>query len=461
MNTVIASVSWEIIEPQEGKFDFTNVDSLILKARAKNLKLVFLWFGTWKNATSGYAPGWVKKDTRRFFRAESKEGVKLNNISSLCKEAITADAKAFAALMKHIRKIDEGIYTVLTIQVENETGVRGQERDYCLKANEAFAKQVPSNLMNFLKKNKEYLIPEFDKIWGNSGYKPEGNWTEVFGTDANLVFMGWHTALFVEKVAEAGKAEYTLPMYANAWLEWDYANNKPGDYPSGGPVAKLIPVWQAAAPHIDMLSPDIYRPDFAASCDLFQRMGNPLFIPETHVSAVSAANVFYAIGQGAICFSPFGIDNTNWFPADSPLGKSYQFLSNLMPYLQKYQGTGKMMGLVGVKGEKKEFELGNYRIFIDFQGNEKPELPGYGIIIALSNDEYLVAGSGITVTFPSKLPKRTEILEAYEWIFKDNAWVKDRRLNGDEISLASDSDTQLKFHYNQLSMKTAKVFSYE
>lgn len=315
--------------------------------------------------------------------------------------------------------------------------------------------------MDFLKKNKEQLIPEMLAIWDKSNFRTEGTWTEIFGSNADLVFMAWNTASYIDKVAAAGKAVYPIPMYANAWL--DQKVSKPGDYPSGGPIAKMVSVWKAAASHIDILAPDIYRPDFANVCNMFHQMSNPLFIPEVLSSLDCSANVFYAIGQSAICFSPFGIDDPKWFLADDPIGKSYQLLLRLMPYLQQYQGTGKMAGLVGAKDEKQEIILGKYKLLINFTGNQNPELPGYGLVIALSDDEFLVAGKGIIVTFLSgkELPKRTEVLAAYELVYKNNIWVKQRRLNGDETGSGSDHNIQLQLTDEQPSVKTAKVFSYQ
>ena len=457
LNTVLASVTWEMIEPEEGKFDFSNVDGLITKARANNLKLVFLWFGTWKNACSSYTPGWVRQDTKRFFRCEYADGIKLDNISSLSAEACKADAKAFSALMKHIKEFDGKIYTVLAMQVENEPGIRGDSRDRCPAANEAFNQNAPVELIDFLKKNKDILIPEMLAVWNNSNFRTEGSWKEIFGDEANQIFMSWNTAGFIDKVAAAGKAEYPLPMYANAWLP-DNDQTRPGEFPSGGPVAKMIPLWQAAASHIDLLAPDIYRSDFAIVCNMFQRMGNPLFIPEASPNPISSANVFYAIGQSAICFSPFGIDKMKWFPADDALGRSYQLLSRLMPYLLKYQGTGKMFGLLGKKGERKEIEMGNYKLIINFEGSTNPELPGFGIVFGLSDDEYLFAGKGFNVSFTSTKTSsaRTEILTAYELVFTDGVWKEQRRLNGDETNHSE----LLKLMDDQLTVKTAKLFTY-
>ena len=70
LNTVLAVVTWELIEPEEGKFDFTLVDGMIEDARRFNMRLVFLWFGSWKNGESSYPPYWVKTDGKRFPLAE-------------------------------------------------------------------------------------------------------------------------------------------------------------------------------------------------------------------------------------------------------------------------------------------------------------------------------------------------------------------------------------------------------
>ena len=57
-NTVEIPVYWENIEPVEGKFDFTAVDALLAGARRYEIKLILLWFATWKNGNMDYAPGW-------------------------------------------------------------------------------------------------------------------------------------------------------------------------------------------------------------------------------------------------------------------------------------------------------------------------------------------------------------------------------------------------------------------
>jgi hypothetical protein len=434
-----------------GKFDFSGVDNLIRNARQHNLKLVFLWFGTWKNACSSYAPAWVRTDTRRFPRSETSAGAKLNNLTCLGAETCNADSRAFASLMKHIREFDSNEHTVLTIQVENESGIRGDSRDRSELANSAFGKAVPESLMNFLMQNREQLMPELKQAWAGSGFKTKGTWAEIFGKEADLTFMAWNTACYIDKVAAAGKKEYPLPMYANSWL--DTEGSVPGDFPSGGPIAKVIPVWKAGAPHLDFLAPDIYRPDFDVVCGLFQRSGNSLFIPEVMPDSVAAAKAFYAIGQGAVCYSPFAIDNQKFYRKNDLLAESYKALSALMPYIEKYQSSGAMA----------ELALGKFRLQVDFTGTENAKLPGYGLVIALSENEYLVAGKGMTVTFLSgpEAPGRTEILSAYDLVYRNRKWIKDRRLNGDETGEGSDHNIQLRFLEDAIGVKTATVFYYE
>ena len=41
LNTVLVPAYWELIEPEEGSFDFTTVDRVIDRARENNLKVIF------------------------------------------------------------------------------------------------------------------------------------------------------------------------------------------------------------------------------------------------------------------------------------------------------------------------------------------------------------------------------------------------------------------------------------
>jgi len=437
-NSAIAPVYWELIEPEEGRFDFRLVEGLIEGARKRGLRLVLLWFGTWKNAHSTYAPAWVKTDLARFPRAQAKPGENSAAISAWSTEACAADARAFAAVMRHVKEVDGDDHTVVMVQVENETGLLGAARDHHPLAEAAFGQQAPQELMDHLVERREaleavLLAPELRGVWEEAGGRERGTWSEVFGEGAAEVFMAWHLGQFVNAVAAAGKAEYPLPMFANAWLV-HYAGQSPGEYPSGGPVAKMMDVWQAAAPAIDVIAPDIYRRDFRQVCAEYARAGNPLLIPEAHVIGASG-NAFYALAEhDAICFAPFAIDGDRDFSA---LGESYEFLGEMLPVVVRHRGTGQMVGIVQEGAEPREVEVGAYRLVIRFNRAEFDAYrPGRGLVIALAPEEFLVAGAGYSVEFRPRAggKRHVEHLSVEEGSFRGGEWIPGRRLNGDELN---------------------------
>ena len=297
LNTVIGTVSWELLEPSEGVFDFSLVDAQIRSARQRNMKLVLIWFATWKNAGSSYVPRWVKADRKRFspmvLKIRSGQGTYAalatmmerqgtGPLSPFGEETLKADAKAFAALMRHIKEVDPQ-HTVIMMQVENEAGSLGDSRDQSSLAEVVWAKSVPAALMNYLNQHKADLVSEMKEVWGRNGYKSGGTWPEVFGTDewSDEIFMAYHVGRFMGEVASAGKAELNIPMYANAWLGPQPGQDLPGKYPSGGPVSRVTDVYRAAAPSLDLLAPDIYVADFKGTCDLYARSGKPVVHPRS------------------------------------------------------------------------------------------------------------------------------------------------------------------------------------
>lgn len=383
LNTVVASASWELVEPIEGKYDFALVDSMILGARKENLKLIVIWFASWKNGMSTYTPAWVKRDTKRFPLVKDESGKTINVLSTLSTEARDADAKAFAALMKHIREIDSKNQTVIGMQVENEIGTLRTKRDFSDVANKAFNGPVPTELMNYLEKNKATIHPGVLEAWSKQGFKKAGTWEEVFGKGVRLeswkdmsylteeLFMAWNYAKYVGKVAAAGKAEYNIPMYVNTWIKQPgTSGHAPGNYPSGGPTPQMIDVWRAGAPAIDFIAPDIYAvSEYKYVCETYSMSGNPLFIPETRGGAEGAARAFFTFGEyNTICFAPFGIDGTGGSNAatDPELLKikdAYKNLKALTPIILKNQGSNNMSGLLLTQTSRTDSViLGGYKI---------------------------------------------------------------------------------------------------
>lgn len=460
-NTVLAVVSWETIEPEEGKFEFRLVDGLIEDARRHNLRLVFLWFGSWKNGMSSYTPMWVKKDYKRFPRVKIEGGETVEVLSTLSTESRDADARAYAALMRHIREVDGDDHTVIMMQVENEVGVLRDSRDRCDAANEAFEANVPDSLMKHLQKNKNNMTAELRAMWGAQGFPTSGSWEEVFGAspETDEAFMAWNYATYIDHVTVAGKAEYDLPMFVNAWLST--SDKKPGHWPSGGPLPQTMDVWLAGGPHIDMLTPDIYQSNFAEWCERYTQLGNPLFIPETRSTG---ANPFYAIGRhDAIGISPFAVDSIS-NPAESDLAKSYAVLDQLAPLILKHQGVNEMTAvLLDEKTQSVDVELGGYQLEISLDGvfGWKAE-KGFGLVISLGNGQFLGAGYGFRVLFSPKTGAGyVGIGPVNEGTFRDGRWIPGRRLNGDETDQGKRWRISGSRRNRGLSIQRTTVYNYE
>ena len=279
LNTVLVPVYWHLIEPQEGRFDFATVDELLRQAREHKMRLVLLWFGSWKNSMSCYAPDWMKLDSKCFPRAADRKGQPQEILSPFSPENCDRDVAAFAALMRHLKEVDGQQHTVIMVQVENEIGMLPTPRDHSPAAENAFNQPVPDELRRFLAVHANELHPQLKYAWSAAGGRSAGKWTDVFGESAagEEIFMAWHFARSTEAVTEAGKKAYTLPMFVNAALI--RPGHQPGQYPSAGPLPHLIDVWRAAAPGIDFVSPDIYFQNFIDWARRYHVPGNPLFIP--------------------------------------------------------------------------------------------------------------------------------------------------------------------------------------
>jgi beta-galactosidase GanA len=451
LNAVLTPVTWELIEPVEGRFDWSSVDALLKAARANDLKLVLLWFGAWKNSMSTYVPAWVKRDQTRFPRAQLPGGQGLDILSAFAPSTRDADARAFAALLGHLKSVDGEENTVLMIQVENEVGMLPVAREYGAAGERLFHEAVPEELVRRLGAVGAG-VPEGHTLWRDwqdHGARKQGDWSTLFGEGdvAAEAFTAWYYARYVEAITAAGKAVYPLPMYVNAAL--NRMGKAPGEYPSGGPLPHLLEVWKAGAPALDLIAPDIYFNQFNDLATRYKRPDNPLFIPEANNAdrAEVPANVFYAFGKlDAIGCGPFSIESVD-DKQPSPLSDAYAVLTQLSPAILEAQGTGRMSGFRprvledGTVIDTPVTEtLGAYRFTVSFidpwtaKSAQNTATHG-GIIIQTGAEDYLVAGQGLTVTFApvGDGPPLAGIDNVWEGTFDARgAWVPGRLLNGDQ-----------------------------
>lgn len=411
LNTVLVPVYWDMVEPVEGDFDFSLIDTTLEEARRCGLKVVFLWFGAWKNSMSCYAPSWFKSDYKKYPRAYTSEGKPLEIASAFSENVYQADSRAFKAWLSHLADVDKD-GTVLMVQIENEIGMLEDARDYSAAAQREYDKGVPSQLIAFLEKNKKSLHPQLLERWRDNGMKRAGSWREVFGDDiySDEYFMAWNYAAYVERLAREARDILGRPLYVNAAM--NSRGRKPGEYPSAGPLAHLKDIWHAAAPTVDILSPDLYDKGFTDWVAQYHTSDNPLFIPEIRRFDGNAAQAYYVIGEhDAIGISPFSIENGSDSPQSTPV-RGYAALRDLMPLLVKYQGKGIMNGFYfdndsterilrhdGLKITANHY----FTLPWDPRATDGSEwMPVGGVIIRLAPDEYIIAGTGIVVKFENE-----------------------------------------------------------
>jgi hypothetical protein len=447
-NTAEIPVYWEIVEPKPGEFHFEAVDQIIRDARVQNMRLVLLWFATWKNGVMDYAPGWVKEDTAKYPRMIDSGGKPVRVLSPHSEATMNADRAAFVAFMRHLKEIDGAAHTVIMVQVENEPGSLFTDRDHSPASNKLFEGPAPAALTTALK-------------------RPAGSWTQVFGPEADEAFAAWHVAKYVNEIAAAGKKEYGLPLYVNVWLREQKNFMRPGEaYPSGGATSNMLDVWKAATPAIDLIAPDIYVKDYAGYrevCESYGRPDNALLIPETGGAGAYARYMFYALADyDSLGFSPFGIDRmsaatvpegvsgvsagTSVRDLVRPMMDNYRLLGPALDQIAAWQGTGKLHS--AVEEDQITERLLNFTDYDVLAQFGRPEA-GYGgtfasgtsnktgrsMIAEISPDEFVIIGFDTRVRFEprrgSKL-KNAQFLWVEEGKFENGAWKPSRRLSGDE-----------------------------
>jgi hypothetical protein len=440
-NTLEVPIYWEQIEAKHGEFDFSLVETLLVQAREHKVHLVLLWFATWKNGSNHYMPEWMKRDAGKYPNITSKDGKPVDSPSPNIEVTMKADMKAFAAVMKYLKKTD-GQHTAIMVQVENESGAWGSVRDYSPLAQKLFEGPVPADLL------KPWMLKSL-----NVPVVSEGDWQKVFGDRADEYFQAWSVARFIGQVAAAGKAEYALPMYVNAALRDPLTNPSATTYESGGPTDNVIQIWKAAAPAIDLLAPDIYLSEserIMKVIDLYDRPDNALFVPELGWSAGRAKYLYEVIARGGIGFSPFGIDDnamgstkTEIAERLAPFAQEYAMASPMMRELAKWGFEGKIKAVIEREDHADQtIDLGVWQAVISFGTGERnasekinAQSTGKAMIVQLDENKFILIGTLCHITFhlASNISGSAwQYLKVEEGQYDKGVFKPLRILNGDE-----------------------------
>ncbi len=474
MNTIAAPLYWELIEPEEGKFCFDQIDMIVEEARKAKIKVVFLWFGTWKNGASHYIPVWMKSDREVYKVCLNKSGIETAIISPLCEKAKEKDAQAFEQVIRHIKDINID-QIVLAVQVENEPGQLGTPRDYSQEAEAVYYAPVPEEVIIWLKTLNQGLVYESFK---ENGCLENGDWNQTFGFRGPEIFSAYYICTYIEEIARRGKAIYDIPMYANVWVE-ETANRIAGiDYPSGGATTYVLDLWRKFAPHIDCISPDIYFEDYKTYddiCSKYKREDNILYIPESKANGNNGRHLLKMIVKYELssihCFaidSIFNIDG-NLKPECEDYKDTISILTAMKPLIEKYHGTGKIHAVAQYEGMDSEFiDFGDYYgrvyflnsitdeayIHLDPYHNEEVYVPqiAKGLIVYEGNGSFYLSGRGYKLVLIKKtsLEEMSDIIYSYKQIGARNIsylsvtegyfdeqekYCTTRRRNGDESDM--------------------------
>jgi hypothetical protein len=397
-NTAVIPLYWKDVEPVPGEYRMKDLGKRIKACQKHGLKMVVLWFGSYKNAQMWYVPEWVSRDSVTYPRAVKKNGeIHMNTACPLGANMLKKDADAFVEVIKTIKNVDINCDTVIMVQVENEPGLLTGDRCYCEDCN---------------------------KKYENEGWKLPEDFTATY------------IARYLNTIAAEGKKIYPILLNANAWLDNEFFRRPGMDYPSGGPNMRNMHIYRDEAPCIDFLSPDTYNVSdrvFGEVCRAYSSFSNVLYIAEHSAYGLdhrAEKNIIYALGEyGAIGFDPYCINNNEdpIVKSDYTLDKrisqyidTVKMINNSMPAILKTRQTERLKSFVKEEGDRFKFiVMEGYSFLIEYQGE------GRGMVIQLEEDEFVILGVGIKVKICDLRTQEIIVPDECEWgLYENKTWIK-------------------------------------
>lgn len=467
-NVLEAPVYWFLMEPKKDEYDLSHIKTLIDQCREAGLFLIILWFATSKNGHPNYAPEYIKLDPERYLVARGADGFPLVALSPHCEETLQRDAKAFAMLMSFLKEYDGEERTVLSVQIENEMGLGYTDRDYSQKAQEDYKKPVPEILRGI----------ELEDM----GERDHSNaWRGTFGRHAHEAFCAYYHARFIGRIAEVGKAIYDIPLITNVMVGENGIEEPGKSYNAGAAVGRVLDIWKAAAPKLDLICPDIYNApmsEYTRICSRYTRDDNALFIPESPTMGEhNAINVFRAVANyGAIGVCGFGAESAlandgSLQPQALSMALSMRVLGMMAPLIEQYRNTGKIHAIIQEEFATRTYlKLENYHVLTAFtstgmrhglgsrinmrnpENQHLLEQRGRALLVQSGEHEFYLSGVGIAVDFVlrpdpkdespygllgSKQATQLNFLSVEEGHFENGEFVCDFIRNGDESNFGA------------------------
>jgi hypothetical protein len=421
-NTAALPLYWSEVEPEPGNYQFELLDERLHEARANGLRIVLLWFATWKNACSFYCPDYVRDDPSKYPLALSAQGVPAPSLCPLGEQTFARDRAALVSVLEHLRDVDQQ-HTVILFQIENEPGLITTARCHCARCDEQFVL---------------------------------GTWEEDWGPDADEAFSAACIADYIDRLAQSAKQVLPIPYYVNVAIP-AAAGATPGRYFSGGAVPWMLELFRSRCPSLDLIAPDIYASgyrDFQHLSAHYRQLSGPLYVAEHSSDPAGRAerNVFYAIGEhAAIGFDPWAIDAafpdieageafldvaTGVFrPHALRLSDSYLAIARAMAPIIEAQGTDRLFTFVQEDGERRSgFCAEGCDVLLDYHD---PERKARGFVIQESPDTFLLIGVGFSASFREPRPSvAARHISHAEWgYFDDNRFVTLHRIRREHPEL--------------------------